>query len=214
MQKQIVFSFFLWSSLADGFAKSTTQLLAGPSVLSDLLRSHLDLNENMLAATIIIILCFLHVFYGKKSNFETQMPGREDFQNFAVTASPKVINRPTIVIVDDDIFIRESWELFLSEFNLITFDSPEAFILALDRNSSLINTLDAIVVDYDFGNKSDLTGTDLAVILRKKTSAPIILSTDREKKDILGFERFDLYIDKNILDWHGLEKLLPAVISR
>jgi hypothetical protein len=215
MQKHIVFSILLWSNLAVGFAEDTSQPIASRSILGDILRSHLDLSENMIGATIIIILCVLHVFYGKKSNIKSKVPVREDLPKTATQNSPQIKkNRPTVAIVDDDIFIRESWELFLREFNLITFDSPESFLLALDRNTSLINTLDAIVVDYDFGNKSDMSGTDLAVILRKKTCSPIILSTDCEQKDIQGFDRFDLHLDKKILDWHGLEKLLPAVISQ
>jgi len=121
--------------------------------------------------------------------------------------------RLTIALIDDDIFIRESWELFIQDVDLLTFDSPEAFLLAIEHNINLITALDAIIVDYDFGSKSKLSGADLANLLRPKTTLPIILSTDMKRKDIPEFDRFDLHLDKNILDWHDLHKLLPTVIS-
>jgi len=119
-----------------------------------------------------------------------------------------------IAIVDDDIFIREAWELFLQDFTLFTFDSPETFLLAINRNSQFLDTIDAIVLDYDFGTRSRLLGTELGHILRPKTNCPIIISTDRSRTDIIDIEKFDLHLDKNILDWHNLKKLIPIVVSQ
>ena len=202
----------LWTNLAAGFAGSDLDPNPSSSFFAGMLVRHYDLSENMLAAALLITLCALHFFREKKSS-----PNNTTADNLQIPkASPltPITPRPTIAIIDDDIFIRESWELFLQEFNLITFDSPESFLLALERNTSLITSLDAIVVDYDFDTKSTMSGADLASILRKRTSSPIILSTDREQKDIADFDRFDLHLDKNILDWHSLQKLLPAVISQ
>jgi hypothetical protein len=214
MQKHIALSMIVWTNLAAGFAGSDLESTLNKNFLAGILFRTFDLSENVLAALLLITLCVLHLFRRKKTS-TTSIVTASDELPIASSATPTTFaNRITIAIIDDDIFIRESWELFLQEFNIVTYDSPESFLLALDRNSSLISSLDAIVVDYDFGAKSTLSGADLAAVLRKKTSSPIILSTDRAQRDIPDFERFDLHLDKNILDWHSLQKLLPAVISQ
>jgi hypothetical protein len=172
----------------------------------------------------LIGLFFALIFVATRFRFCKKNPSqslRSEHQTSASYSESKkdemidttVANRMRFAIIDDDIFIRDSWELFMQEFNILTFDSPETFLLASDRSSSFLASFDAIIVDYDFGVKSNMSGTELAQILRRKTAIPIILSTDMDPKDISEIERFDLHLDKNALDWHSLQKLLPAMIS-
>ncbi len=209
------FSSALWTDLALGFAGNDFNPSPNISFFASMIFRSDDLIETVIATALLVTLGVLHVLGSKKyEGNETDATADQTVSlKTECVAQFSTTNRASIAIIDDDIFIRESWELFLQEFDLITFDSPESFLLALDRNSDLINTLDAIVVDYDFGTQSTMSGADLASILRKRTSSPIILSTDREQKDIPDFDRFDLHLDKNILDWHALQKLLPSLIS-
>lgn len=111
-----------------------------------------------------------------------------------------------IAVVDDDIFIRESWESYVVDCETITFESPEAFLHEFAADPTLKISLAAIIVDYSFGTKSSMTGSDLAAELRKLTCLPIILSSDMCRSQIVNFEVFDLHLDKNFLDWQNLSK--------
>jgi hypothetical protein len=180
--------------------------------------SQSDWVESALGFFFALIFVTTHFRFCKKISNQSVASKQQTSAKFCELKSEKIINtkianRMKFAIVDDDIFIRESWELFMQDFNIQTFDSPETFLLASERSSGFLATFDAIIVDYDFGVKSSMSGTELAQILRRKTAIPIILSTDRDPKDISEIEKFDLHLHKNILDWHGLQKLLPAVIS-
>ena len=116
------------------------------------------------------------------------------------------MRKSKIAVVDDDIFIRESWELYVQDCEAVTFESPEAFLRELASDPTLNTSLDAIIVDYSFGTISNMSGSDLAAALRKLTGLPIILSTDMCRSQIDNFEIFDLHLDKNVLDWQNLTK--------
>lgn len=124
------------------------------------------------------------------------------------------MRKSKIAIVDDDIFIRESWEYFVEDCETITFDSPETFLQAFEADPALSSSLDAIIVDYSFGAKSNMSGSDLAAALRKITRLPIILSTDMCRTQIANFEIFDLHLDKNVLDWQNLTKCFVTEVRK
>jgi hypothetical protein len=123
-------------------------------------------------------------------------------------------NRVQIAVIDDDIFIREAWALLGHEFDALTFESPEAFLNEIGRNPDLGSSFDAIIVDYNFGARSRMSGADLAAVLKTVTASPLILSTDSLPSEISGAELFDLQLEKNILTWRQLGNLIPGARMR
>lgn len=123
-------------------------------------------------------------------------------------------NRVQIAVIDDDIFIREAWALLGHEFDALTFESPEAFLAEIARNPNLGGAFDAIIVDYNFGGRSHMSGADLAAVLKTVTASPLILSTDSQPSEIRGAELFDLRLEKNIMTWRELGSMIPVARLR
>jgi CheY-like chemotaxis protein len=79
----------------------------------------------------------------------------------------------SVLIVDDDIMLRETFSLLIGEeFNVIAAGTPEEAFDALDGEQSL----HALIVDFDL--QSDLDGTDVALRARQKhPHMPIIMAS-------------------------------------
>lgn len=126
------------------------------------------------------------------------------------TTTAATLLRTQIAVIDDDIFVREAWALLGHDFDAQTFESPEEFLGEIERNPGLRQSFDAIIVDFDFGMRSQMSGVDLAAALRSITKTLLILSTDRQLSEIDGTELFDLHLDKNIFNWQNLGNLIPV----
>lgn len=109
--------------------------------------------------------------------------------------------RARLVVIDDDCFIRELWKVNAPEVKVDTFASPEAFLTAARHDTSLLTDIDAIVLDYYYGNESEMDGATFARLLRERTSAPLVLSSDLPQGAALEDSIVDARIGKDTLSW-------------
>ena len=103
----------------------------------------------------------------------------------AVLAAPMdVIEKPLVVLIEDHVFMRESWQNTLEkDCHVMAFESPKGFEQALSRDVSLLSRIHCVVTDFyiedtiDGGKDEETT---LAFAKRFRTlygRPPLILTT-------------------------------------
>jgi FixJ family two-component response regulator len=106
-----------------------------------------------------------------------------------------------IAVVDDCEVVRMAWEFNSTELEVSCYSNPEAF---LDEKSKL-NGYDCIIIDYDYGEESEMTGLDLGQEIRKNYSGKLILSTGFP--EIGNPDLFDAIIGKEVKTAEELQRL-------
>ena len=103
-----------------------------------------------------------------------------------------------IVVVEDNKIFRKAWEKLANDTNIRTYESPDAILSLLDEDFSALDDVDAIVIDNNFGDLSEMTGFDLAKALKAKGIGVIKAIATGESLSLRDIEGvFDLIIPKN-----------------
>jgi hypothetical protein len=113
-----------------------------------------------------------------------------------------------VVIVDDDLFIREGWEATLTDIAVETFPSGEAFLASLSATPDRYRHLRCVITDYHLGSDLAMNGSALAEALRGRTNATICISSDA---DIGAIERPSddiVLLEKGLMSWPDLARRL------
>lgn len=110
-----------------------------------------------------------------------------------------------IVVVDDDIFVREAWEMTLSPEPCLTFADASGVLEWIQANPAEVKKVGCFVLDLYFDGHAD--GFKLADDIRAQCSVPILLSSDA-KVNLSIHPAIDAVIAKEPIN---LEKLLVQV---
>jgi CheY-like chemotaxis protein/anti-sigma regulatory factor (Ser/Thr protein kinase) len=116
------------------------------------------------------------------TTFVIQIPQRElqegREQNFEAQVSSEQTD--TLVVVDDDPFVREAWERVLSSSHrVISFDSPTQTLSAIRSGDLDLTRVSGFVLDYYFDNETTgANGISLTRQIRETFAGPIVLATD------------------------------------
>jgi len=86
--------------------------------------------------------------------------------------------RPEVLIVDDDVFILEAWQSKLGHSrNVATYSSPESLLRSLSQEAQQFSLVRCIITDMNFA-PGEISGLELARVLREKINAPILMASD------------------------------------
>jgi CheY-like chemotaxis protein len=121
----------------------------------------------------------------------------------ATTGNDVVGGRPVVAIVDDDIFVAESWEETLGDVvNAYVFSNPAGFRHRFEVDAAFRDRLTVVILDYHFDGVAE-TGADLARELRKRSRASLLFGSDAE---VPASEReaFDAVCGKKARPWAEL----------
>jgi signal transduction histidine kinase/CheY-like chemotaxis protein len=102
-----------------------------------------------------------------------------------VMAAIKIDNakhRPSVAILDDNIFILEAWTDALgADSRVFSFASPEELLEALEKDPNFLNTLACVVTDFHFDNSTVYDGMDVGKLVKsRRPGIPVLLSSDGE----------------------------------
>lgn len=122
--------------------------------------------------------------------------------------------RPRLVLVEDDPFVSEAWQVVCTDATLDVYSRPEDFLASLDRDPTLLRDAVAVVTDYYFGPSSTYDGEKLADAVRKIWRGPIILSSASVLRDWANHPSIDLVIEKEAMPWQILARLVEAARSQ
>ena len=110
-----------------------------------------------------------------------------------------------IVVVDDDIFVREAWEMTLSPEPCLTFSDSSGVLEWIKANPAEVKKVGCFVLDLYFDGHAD--GLKLADDIRAQCSVPILLSSDA-KVNLANHPAIDAVIAKEPIT---LDRLLIHV---
>jgi signal transduction histidine kinase len=121
---------------------------------------------------------------------------------------PPKDGRKRLVVVDDDVFMREAWEALHGEAEVLTWEHPQAFQAACERHPELLGSIDYLVTDFYFEHQAE-TGVAFALALRDAgLAAPIFLSSN-SAPDALDHAAFGgLVLEKRVMSLGELERFL------
>lgn len=110
------------------------------------------------------------------------------------------------LVVDDDDLVLSAWTRKYG-VRINVFSNPHAFLAAVETYANSYNTLQGIIVDYQFEG-SMITGVDLAIACRKQLpNVPVILASfQTPNKDVA--KHFDLVLSGKIEDLQTLQMSL------
>lgn len=110
-----------------------------------------------------------------------------------------------VAIVDDNIYIRESWRAMLSDRIVHGFSGPAEFWRALDSDQDLESRLACVITDYHFGENADENGVQLARRWMARSSVPVFIASNSESfTDNTNIFR----ISKEPLTWRDLQRII------
>jgi CheY-like chemotaxis protein len=114
----------------------------------------------------------------------------------------------TLVVVDDDPFVREAWEQVLrASHRVISFDSPTRTVSAIRSGDLDLTRVSGFVLDFHFDNETTgANGLSLARQLRETFTGPIVLATDTvlDQHEQTGV---NAVISKDPAPWNRIHRL-------
>lgn len=114
--------------------------------------------------------------------------------------------RPTVAVLDDNVFVLEAWALVAADARILTYTSPAAFWAEMNANPDLLGQLDAVITDLHFGDLTE-DGLGFAAALKKRLRVPVFLSTDGILVEALGAS-VDAQIAKEPVPFADLKRRL------
>jgi CheY-like chemotaxis protein len=115
-------------------------------------------------------------------------------------------SKPVVVVIEDDIFMREAWVSTLKNDCIVhMFDGARSFWAAVDKSPTLLTTTSIIVTDYYFDGE-DQTGSDVAAQLKMRSSCPLVLCSNGQFPDD-EMALFTARIEKEPVTWAVLKRL-------
>ncbi len=114
------------------------------------------------------------------SEIPNNIKGQKLFLDYyeELTSESKNYFTETLVVIDDDPLICKSWKRNVNDINVLTFLSPENFLLYIDNNKEILGNIKYLVSDYYFGKGSRYLFEDFIVKLKKIYGGKIFLSSD------------------------------------
>lgn len=100
-----------------------------------------------------------------------------------LTSESKNFFTETLAVIDDDPLICKSWKRNVNDINVITFLSPDDFLLYIDNNKEILGNIKYLVSDYYFGKGSRYLFEDFVIKIRKIYNGKIFLSSDLNLED-------------------------------
>lgn len=125
--------------------------------------------------------------------------------------------KPRMAVIDDSTIVLMSWQMrSKSQMEVLAFESPASFRKACEEDVGLINSLTAIVTDFQFAPGVHETGMDFARSLREQGCAvPILLSSDGMfDDDAVKVSGIDAVIPKAPLHYDELWEFLETKDAR
>ena len=113
---------------------------------------------------------------------------------------------PKVVVVEDNKIFRRAWKQLSQDIEVSTYDCPDSLLAELDSDPGVLDNAQAVVIDNNYGDLSDMTGFDLAKSLMDKgihITKAVATGEHLSSKDIDGV--FDLIIPKSPAD--GIKEL-------
>ncbi|MBF0440447.1 MAG: hybrid sensor histidine kinase/response regulator [Oligoflexales bacterium] len=125
---------------------------------------------------------------------------------------PIETRKDKIIFVDDEIFYRKIFEKSLSTDSIVElYEKPEDLIECLNKDPTLLQDVDGILLDNYYGERSRITGLKLGYILKEefKYNLPVILISNGiyEPEELDG--RVDIAIEKVPAKWQEIKALIP-----
>jgi len=101
-------------------------------------------------------------------------------------------------MVDDNPFFAEAWKRENPSVDIHCFQSPEQLIRFCAQHSW--REFDYIIIDMHFGKFSDMTGLELARIVKSSSDALTVLSSFQDLEDLPGpvATEFDYVVENKI----------------
>lgn len=119
--------------------------------------------------------------------------------------------KPIVVVVEDDLFIREAWQIVIRDAQALLFASGGEFQQWLRGKPADLARVEFFVLDYYL--ESGVTGHDLAREIKQMSEAPVVLCSDMgsSSKPQAGF---DLVIGKDPKNLAELSELYLKSLKR
>ena len=142
--------------------------------------------------------------------FEVVLSAAKAAKSFQAETYEQTVTTPwrrphLIVVVDDDIFVREAWEMTLSPEPCLTFADSSGVLEWIKANPAEVKKVGCFVLDLYFDGHAD--GFKLAEDIRAQCPVPILLSSDASI-NMASHPAIDAVIAKEPIT---LEKLLMHV---
>ena len=102
------------------------------------------------------------------------------YKDCGETMDSRLIEIP-LIVVDDSALMRYLWSHHRLLKRVTAFESPEALMVAAERDPDLLGGVAAIITDNFFDHLSDTTGLEFAGKLRREGfTKPIFLSSNAD----------------------------------
>lgn len=118
-----------------------------------------------------------------------------------------------VTIIDDDIYVLESWSTKLSNVRLNEFRSSADFWSTVEHDKAFPSRQACFIIDYFFDGE-EVTGSEIATRLRGLTDAPIFLCSNAEIVDDANLGAVDGFLRKELVSAVELEQMLAKVRVR
>ncbi len=124
-----------------------------------------------------------------------------------------MIQKPSIIMIDDDIFFLEAWrEALGNNVDFKAFTSPFDFEEACDENDMIL-AAKCIIVDFDFGSENAGEIDIISFLKNKSYTGKVLMCSILEdfgeyQKQIIS--NFDYVVKKSPLTWKELKKLIDS----
>jgi hypothetical protein len=131
----------------------------------------------------------------------------------SVTVDPEEPTAATIILIDDDIFMRKAWMGRVHDARVLAYRGPAEFWAVYGVEGAVWPSIGAIITDFHFGPDEEETLPRFLHGLRAAGyQGPIVLSSDTVEGDSVA-DWIDLRIDKRPLAWRELQALLEEARS-
>lgn len=145
------------------------------------------------------------------TTFIITLPAVAGLEALPRTAAPPMarpqLGRPKVLLVEDEIFIREAWISALSaDADVKACTTPEEVLAVLERDPQTFHAFAGVVVDFNFeAAGSSLDGADLAIRLRAAGyGGAVVLAT--EVPPLEPCPAFDAVVGKTPQSWSTLAR--------
>jgi hypothetical protein len=116
----------------------------------------------------------------------------------------------TLALIEDEVFVREAWQLSVKKTSMMSFETPEAFLAKCRTEPRFLAGLKVVVTDFHFGSASERDGAWLKdEVNRLRHDLPVVLSSDSGTVGQAS-DGFRLVIDKRPYEWGEIEGLLSS----
>ncbi|MCX6107466.1 MAG: HAMP domain-containing sensor histidine kinase [Proteobacteria bacterium] len=137
-------------------------------------------------------------------NFQCDLVGKsslqasKDFERHNLLSAPTESLKPSVAIVEDNIFMLEAWmEALGADALVFGFASPEELFEAMNEDPGLVHSFACVVTDFHFDNSNRYDGLDVGKAVKSRAShTRVLLATDYDDGGLEHAAAFDHVISK------------------